>query len=328
VKSNRSHKMEEKQTQGAFSEEAGLREIFINEFSRLRREINTDFEHLFRYQRDTDIRFAVLESKISEMEVTSSSQLNVDSKVPDNDLDISQVYEENEDEVNITFRNNEELVNASRLGAPNVSSRERKSTQQDASKDKEEKKADRRDSVYRKLDRVNSGVSDRIQVYRNTPSFAHCKLLKFDVGAVMNFAKEIDQFQSKHHLAVPAATLVTKDIKYKLLGICEIPKLNAANFYALDSKPLIQLLQKALRPTNVHDFRRQLNKNLNFSLPKEYKPTVTNFFILHQQLLSFRVEFQQLYDFLADGNELLNIPKCDNKDGGLIKIFIESSLMV
>jgi hypothetical protein len=37
------------------------------------------------------------------------------------------------------------------------------------------------------------------------------------------------------------------------------------------------------------------------------------------------VEFQQLYDFIADGNnELLNIPKCDNKDGGLIKIFIES----
>ena len=67
--------MEEKQTQGALSEEAGLREIFINEFSRLRREINTDFEHLFRYQRDTDIRFAALESKISEMEVTSSSQL-------------------------------------------------------------------------------------------------------------------------------------------------------------------------------------------------------------------------------------------------------------
>jgi hypothetical protein len=116
VKSDRSHKMEEKQTQGVLSEEAGLREIFINEFSRLRREINTDFEHLFRYQRDTDIRFAVLEpSKISETEVTSSFQLNVDSKVPDIDLDISQVYEENEDEVNITFRNNEELVNASRL---------------------------------------------------------------------------------------------------------------------------------------------------------------------------------------------------------------------
>ena len=36
------------------------------------------------------------------------------------------------------------------------------------------------------------------------------------------------------------------------------------------------------------------------------------------------MELQQLYDFLADGNELTNILKCDNKDGGLIKIFIES----
>ena len=91
---------------------------------------------------------------------------------------------------------------------------------------------------------------------------------------------------------MPAVTLVSEEIKHKLLGICEVPRLNAANFYALHYKPLIQLLQKALRPTNAHDFRRQLDKNLSlFSLPKDYKPTVTNFFILHQQLLSFRVEF-------------------------------------
>ncbi len=98
----------------------------------MRRETNTDFEYLFQYQRDTDIRFAVLEAKILGMEVTSDSQLNVGSKIPVSNLDISQVYEETEDEVNITtFRNNEELVNASRLGAPIVSSRERNSTQQD-----------------------------------------------------------------------------------------------------------------------------------------------------------------------------------------------------
>jgi len=182
---------------------------------------------------------------------------------------------------------------------------------------------DRRDSIYRKLDRVNSGVNDRVQVYKNTPSFEYLKLIKFDVGAVMSFASGIDQFQSKHHLSVPAATLVSEEIKHKLLGICEVPRLNAANFYALDNKPLIQLLQKALRPTNVHDFRRQLDKNLSFNLPKDYKPTVTNFFILHLQLLSFRVEFEQIYDFLADGNSISNIPKCDNKDGGLIKIFVD-----
>ena len=50
---------------------------------------------------------------------------------------------------------------------------------------------------------------------------------------------------------------------------------------------------------------------------------MTNFFILHQQLFSYRVEFEQLYDFLADGNISTNIPKCDNKEGGLINIFFE-----
>ena len=258
----------------------------------------------------------------------TSTRSDMESKQPE-DPDLSVVYEENEEEVNVSFRVNEEIVNASRLMAPNVVSRNNsksvsiKSPGNAEDSKKTGKRIERRESSYRKLDLLNSGVNDRIQVYKNTPSFEYLKLNKFDVGAVMSFAVGIDQFQSKHHLSVPAATLVSEDIKHKLLGICEIPRLNATNFYALDNKPLIQLLQKALRPTNVHDFRRQLDKNLSFSLPKDYKPTVTNFFILHQQLLSYRVEFEQLYDFLADGNISTNIPKCDNKEGGLIKLFVE-----
>jgi hypothetical protein len=254
----------------------------------------------------------------------------MESKEPVEDINLSEVYDENEDKVNVSFRVNEEIVNASRLMAPNVVSRNSKKSVSIKSPGNAEgsiktgKRIERRESSYRKLYLLNSGVNDRIQVYKNTPSFENLKLLnKFDVGAVMSFAMEIDQFQSKHHLSVPAATLVSEDIKHKLLGICEIPRLNVTNFYALDNKSLIQLLQKALRPTNVHDFRRQLDKNLSFSLPKDYKPTVTNFFILHQQLLSYRVEFEQLYDFLADGNISTNIPKCDNKGGGLINIFVE-----
>ena len=238
---------------------------------------------------------------------------DMESKQPE-DPDLSVVYDENEEEVNVSFRINEEIVNASSLMPPNVVSRNSKSVSiknpgnAEDSKKPPGKRIERRESSYRNLDLQNSGVNDRIQVCKNTPGFKYLKLNKFDVGAVMSFAIGIiDQFQSKHHLSVPAATLVTEDIKHKLLEICEILRLNATNFYALDNKPLIQLLQKALRPTNVHDFRRQLDKNLSFSLPKDYKPTLTNFFILHRQLLSYRVELEQLYDFLADGNISTNI---------------------
>ena len=146
----------------------------------------------------------------------------MESKEPVEDLNLSEVYDENEDEVNVSFRVNEEIVNASRLMAPNVVSRNSKKSVSIKSPGNAEdskktgKRIERRESSYRKLDLLNSGVNDRIQVYKNTPSFEYLKLNKFDVGAVMSFGMGIDQFQSKHHLSVPAATLVSEDIKHKL----------------------------------------------------------------------------------------------------------------
>ena len=61
----------------------------------------------------------------------------------------------------------------------------------------------------------------------------YCKLLKFDVGVFVNLERRMISFYL--NLAVPAATLVTEDIKFTLLGIYEIPNLNAAFFYALDN---------------------------------------------------------------------------------------------
>jgi hypothetical protein len=159
-----------------------------------------------------------------EMLTQGSGNKDMEAKEPDEDINLSEVYDKNEDEVNVSFRVNEELVNAPRLMAPNVVSRNSKSVSIKSPCNAEDskktgKRIERRESSYRKLDLLNSGVNDRIQVYKNTPSFEYLKLNKFDVGAVMSFAMGIDQFQSKHHLSVPAATLVSEDIKHKLLGI-------------------------------------------------------------------------------------------------------------
>jgi hypothetical protein len=318
--------MEEKNFQGEnLSQPLDEPLLFRAMEERMEERMNVIMKQLARTNDRYDEFKNAAENRIMEMLTQRSGNKDMESKEPVEDINLSEVYDENEVEVNVSFRVNEELVNASRLAAPNVVDPHSsgKSAAVKSSKEKDPKRIDRRDSIYRKLDRINSGVNDRVQVYKNSPSFEYLKLTKFDIGAFMSFSTGIDRFQSKHHLSVPAATLVLEEIKHKLLGICEVPRLNATNFYSLDNKPLTQLLQKALRPTNVHDFRRQLDKNLFFNLPKDYKPTVTNIFILHQQLLSFRVEFEQIYDFLADGNSISNIPKCDNKDGGLIKIFVD-----
>ena len=58
----------------------------------------------------------------------------------------------------------------------------------------------------------------------------------------------------------------------------------------------------------------------------DYRPTLTNFKPLYSSLLVYKQNFQKLYDFLADGIKSEYIPRADNKDGGLIKIFIDKIL--
>ena len=55
---------------------------------------------------------------------------------------------------------------------------------------------------------------------------------------------------------------------------------------------------------------------MRFNIYKDYRPTLTNFKPLYSSLLVYKQNFQRLYDFLADGIRL-------NKEGGLIKIFID-----
>ena len=185
---------------------------------RMEERMNVIMRELARTNDRYDEFKSAAENRIMEMLTQGSGNKDVESKEPE-DLNLSEVYEEYEDEVNVSFRVNEELVNASRLAAPNVVDRHAsgKTATVKSAKEKDPKRMDRRDSIYRKLDRINSGVNDRVQVYKNTPSFEYLKLNKFDVGAVMSFATGIDQFQSKHHLSVPAATLVSSSARQEFI---------------------------------------------------------------------------------------------------------------
>ena len=101
-----------------------------------------------------------LSQKMTEEQTSESSQkllsqignwMSSTEQQPDpEDPDLSNIYEEKEDEVNLSFRVNEEIVNASRLQAPNVVSRNSKVATDKDSKDKDVKRADRRESVFRK----------------------------------------------------------------------------------------------------------------------------------------------------------------------------------
>ena len=222
-----------------------------------------------------------------------------------------------DDEVNISFRDNEAALLSFR--SKNVGMRGNK---RDV-KPKINNKSERRDSMIRNLDRLSSGHDENIRVYKNTPSYDHIKLTSDSISSILEFAAAIEQFQNMHKLAVPAATLISPDIREYLIGVADDHRINQMTFFGLDNKSVFALLQKLKRPKNVIDFRRAVETHLRFNIYKDYRPTLTNFKPLYSSLLVYKQNFQRLYDFLADGIRLDFIPRADNKEGGLVKIFID-----
>ena len=76
-----------------------------------------------------------------------------------------------------------------------------------------------------------------------------------------------------------------------------------------------------MKPDSKEAFRKQLENYLDFRLPLNYTPHVTNFKPFHRALLTYRTQFKQLYDYMSYDNKR-NVPDCHNKPGGLIKIFV------
>ena len=230
---------------------------------------------------------------------------NVENVFPNND----------EDEVNLSFRDNQAAVLSMR--SRNINLRSKKDDKPKVSK------VDRRDSMIRNLDRLTSGQDNNVRVYKTTPSYEHIKLNSDSISNILDFASAIEQFQNMHKISVPAASLVSTDIREYLIGVADNARINSLTFYGLDNKSVLALLQKLKRPKNVIDFRKALDSNLRFNIYKDYRPTLTNFKPLYSSLLVYKQSFQRLYDFLADGIHPEFIPRADNKDGGLIKIFVD-----
>ena len=231
-------------------------------------------------------------------------------------VDMGDIFPNNEDdEINLSFRDNEAAVLSIR--SKNIGLRQKES------KSKVSKNERRESAMIRNLDRLTSGQDDNVRVYKSTPSYEHIKLTSDNISNVLEFASAIEQFQNMHKISVPAASLVSADIREYLIGVADNPRINSMTFFGLDNTSVFSLLQKLKRPKNTLEFRRAMDNHLRFNIFKDYRPILTNFKPLYSSLLVYKQNFQKLYDFLADGIKSEYIPRADNKDGGLIKIFID-----
>jgi len=185
------------------------------------------------------------------------------------------------------------------------------------------KKEKRKSMLYSEVKRSDSMFSNSKEnnMLRMQPSFDHIKLEKLNIPAVIRFFRQLSEYQEKYKISLRAGPLMDKKVIDHMLADNEIHQWEYHEFYQLGRTEIYQLLQNALKPTTMKAFEKNLVAYLDFGLPPNFVPSVTNFRHLFRALISYRTAFMELYDFMSWENKR-NVPPCTNKPGGLIKIFI------
>jgi hypothetical protein len=93
------------------------------------------------------------------------------------------------------------------------------------------------------------------------------------------------------------------------------------DFYQLSNRELYFYLQRALQPRGSKEFADALVKYVHFDFDKHLEVNIKNMDKFAEALYKYRQQFEMFMDFMAFDN-LNNLPLCNNKQNGLIKIFL------
>lgn len=165
---------------------------------------------------------------------------------------------------------------------------------------------------------ANSAV--KLSMQATQPSFNKVKLTDADsVLQVLTFIDEAVQYQTQYGLRLQLPSLISAPARRRLMAGSQ---LTPQKFFALDDPELFQLLEKQIRPQTQLTFAELLQKNVDFVIPKGYRPTPSDYKPFHASLLTYRHEFLRLFEILSKDNDE-NIPEIKNKEYGLLKVFID-----
>jgi hypothetical protein len=159
-------------------------------------------------------------------------------------------------------------------------------------------------------------------VIRLQPNFDDIhQLTKLNIPSVIRFLNQVNEYQQKYNIPLKVGTHVSQKIIETLMAYNGYYDWNLGDFYAITSVRLVEMLQRALKPASRTVFEKYMKDYLEFKLPQSYVPTVQNFKPLYTALLTYRTDFKRLYEFMSI-RKASNVPKCNMKPGGLIKLFI------
>ena len=161
-------------------------------------------------------------------------------------------------------------------------------------------------------------------MYSQQPSFDHIKLVRCNIVAFDVFLEQIRQYQFKYMVKLRIPPLVSDRVRGLLVNHARAGKgmsVNETSFYFYDLEEVTLLMRLYCMPENKQEFFCWLNRSVTFGgrLPQNYKMEVTNFLPMFEALYAFKEQFLRIHNFLVS-EDYDNVPPCNNKEGGLIRI--------
>lgn len=196
---------------------------------------------------------------------------------------------------------------------------------QSAGAAKEDKHYDRRDTMHlRSLVQLET-TSQFPTVHQTASSFAHITYTRSSVKSFFKFWEDIARYEMKEQAGLKNVHGLIDESVVNALIATDRTRLDNGKFYKLTRSDLYELMQSAFRPMDKIDFSKKLEANVEFTFQSNYRPTPEYFQFFYNALLLYISKFTKVFEILICGctDRKSVLPRCDNKPGGLVKIFVE-----
>lgn len=179
----------------------------------------------------------------------------------------------------------------------------------------------RRGSIFMQKENSKAGLVTPA-IIKTMPPYDHIKLDSLTVKSCLWFATEVAKYQSKYGVRLNAGTLVGTHVRNSIMA--KNPEIgDEESFFELDSKTLNIFIQRAVRPPSAAVFLSVLKEAVSFNQSENFKLTLDNFERFYDRAMVYRNQFVIAFDYLTKGASFKKQLRWENKDGTVIKLFID-----
>ena len=156
------------------------------------------------------------------------------------------------------------------------------------------------------------------------PDDKHIYLKTSRLWAVVKFFNDIREFKSVYP-GVPFNILahMSKEVINHVVAKADgkITKVDLYNHMC--TKDIVKWIIKSIQPKDKLTFIIYMENNIKFTLNiPGYKPTVLDYGPFRHALYEYKETFEMLYDIMTKYNTLDNIPPINNKEGGVVRVWL------